>query len=44
MDTTHISIALGDNHWSYQYLADAVIHPTTGKEMAYMALMKDPQL
>jgi hypothetical protein len=39
-----MAIALGDNHWSRQHLADAVIHPTTGKEMEYTALMKDPQL
>jgi hypothetical protein len=44
MDTAHIAIALGDNHWSQQHLANAVIHPVTGKEMEYTALMKDPQL
>jgi hypothetical protein len=44
MDTAHMAIALGDNHWSRQHLANAVIHPTTGKEMEYTALMKDPQL
>jgi hypothetical protein len=44
MDTAHIAIALGDNHWSRQHLANAVIHPITGKEMEYSALMKDPRL
>jgi hypothetical protein len=44
MDTAHMAIALGDNHWSWQHLANAVIHPVTGKEMEYTALMKDPQL
>jgi hypothetical protein len=44
MDTSHMAIALGNNHWSQQHLANAVIHPITGKEMEYMALMKDPHL
>jgi hypothetical protein len=44
MDTANMSIALGDNHWSWQHLANAVIHYITGKEMEYTALMKDPQL
>jgi hypothetical protein len=44
MDTAHMAIALGDNHWSRHHLANAVIHPTTRKEMEYTALMKDPQL
>jgi hypothetical protein len=44
MNTSHMAIALGDNHWSQQHLANAAIHPTTGKEMEYTALMKDPQL
>jgi hypothetical protein len=39
-----MAIALGDNHWSWQHLANAVIHLTTGKETKYTALMKDPQL
>jgi hypothetical protein len=42
MDTAHIAIALGNNHWYWQHLTNAVIHPVTGKEMEYMALMKDP--
>jgi hypothetical protein len=44
MDTAHMAIALGDNHWSRQHLAKAVIHPVTGKEMEYSALMKDTRL
>jgi hypothetical protein len=44
MDTVHMAIALGNNHWPRQHLANAVIHPLTGKEMEYMALMKDPLL
>jgi hypothetical protein len=44
MDTSHMDIALGDSHWSRQHLANSVIHPVTGKEMEYAALMKDPQL
>jgi hypothetical protein len=44
MDTAHMAISLGNDHWSHQHLANAVIHPVTGKEMEYMALMKDPRL
>jgi hypothetical protein len=44
METAHMDIALGDNHCSRQHLANSVIHPVTGKEMEYTALMKDPQL
>jgi hypothetical protein len=44
MDTSHMAISLGDNHWSRQHLANAVIPPVTGKDMEYTALMKDPQL
>jgi hypothetical protein len=39
-----MAIALGHNHWSQRHHANAVIHPTTGKEMEYSALMKDPRL
>jgi hypothetical protein len=31
MDTAHMAIALGNNHYSQQHLANAVIHPITGK-------------
>jgi hypothetical protein len=44
MDTVHMAIALRNNHWSQQHLANTVIHPVTGKEMEYMELMKDPRL
>jgi hypothetical protein len=44
MDTAHIAIALGNNHWSQRHHANSVIHPVTGKEMEYSALMKDPRL
>jgi hypothetical protein len=44
MDTAHMAMALGDNHWYQQHLANAVIHPVTRKEMEYMALMKDRHL
>jgi hypothetical protein len=44
MDTAHMAISLGTNHWSQQHQANAVIHPVTGKEMEFMALMKDPRL
>jgi hypothetical protein len=44
MDTAHMAIALGNRHWSQKHQANAVIHPITGKEMEYMALMKDPCL
>jgi hypothetical protein len=33
IDTSNMSIALGDNHWSRQHQSNAVIHPITGKEM-----------
>jgi hypothetical protein len=44
MDTAHMAIALGNHHWSQHHQANAVVHPVTGKEMEYMALMKDPRL
>jgi hypothetical protein len=44
MDTAHMAIALGSHHWSKLHHANSVIHPTTGKEMEYAALMKDPRL
>jgi hypothetical protein len=44
MDTAHMTIALGDNHWSRQHQANAVIHPVTGQEMEYSSLMKDFRL
>jgi hypothetical protein len=44
MDTTHMAIALGNHHWSQQHQANTVVHPVTGKEMEYTALMKEPRL
>jgi hypothetical protein len=39
-----MAIALGNRHWYQQHQANAVVHPNTGKEMEYMALIKDPRL
>jgi hypothetical protein len=44
MDTAHMATALENNHCSQRNHANAVIHPVTGKEMEYSALMKDPRL
>jgi hypothetical protein len=44
MDTAHMAIALGNNHWSQQHLANAVINHVIRKEMEYIALMKHPRL
>jgi hypothetical protein len=41
MDSAHMALALGNNHWSQRHHANAVIHSVTGKEMEYSALMKD---
>jgi hypothetical protein len=42
MDSAHMAIDL--EHCSQWQQANAVIHPVTGKEMEYSALMKDPCL
>jgi hypothetical protein len=44
MDTAHVANALGNHHWSQQHQANVIVHPIAGKEMEYMALMKDPRL
>jgi hypothetical protein len=44
METANMTIALGANHWSQQQFSNAVVHPVSGKQMEYMALMKDPDL
>jgi hypothetical protein len=44
MDTAHMAIALRNNHWSQRHHPNAVIHPVTGKEMEYLALIKDHRL
>jgi hypothetical protein len=41
MDTANMDIALVNHHWSQQHHTNAVVHPVTGKEMEYTALMKD---
>jgi hypothetical protein len=44
METANMDIALGNHHLSQQHQSNAVVHPVTGKEMEYTALMKDPNL
>jgi hypothetical protein len=44
METASMAIALGNHHCSQKHHANAVVHPVTGKEMVYTALMKDPSL
>jgi hypothetical protein len=44
METSNQAITLGANHWKNQKFAHAVVHPMTGKQMEYMALMEDPDL
>jgi hypothetical protein len=44
MEKANIAVDLGTNHWSQEHFANAVVHPVTGKQMEYMALMKDPDL
>jgi hypothetical protein len=44
MDSAHMAIALVNHHWSQRHQSNAVIHPVTGKEMEYSALMKYPRL
>jgi hypothetical protein len=33
MDSAHMAIPLGNNHWTQRHQANAVIHPVTGKEI-----------
>jgi hypothetical protein len=44
METANIAVALGINGWYQQHFSNAVAHPVAGKQMEYMALMKDPHL
>jgi hypothetical protein len=44
METSNIAVALVKNHWSQQHFANAVVRPVAGKQIEYMALMKDPYL
>jgi hypothetical protein len=41
MDSAYMAIAFRNNHWSQRHQASAVINPFTGKEMEYLALMKE---
>jgi hypothetical protein len=43
-ETANMVIALRTNHWSQQQFANEVLHPVTGKQNEYMALMNDPDL
>jgi hypothetical protein len=44
MESDTMAISLGINHWYQQHFANAVVHPVTGKEMEYTALMKESNL
>jgi hypothetical protein len=44
METANIAVALVTKHWSQKHFENAVVHRVTGKQMEYMALMKDPDL
>jgi hypothetical protein len=44
METANMAITLVNHHWSQKHHTNAVVHPVTGKQMEYMALMKDPSL
>jgi hypothetical protein len=44
MDSSQMALALGTHHWSQQQQSNDVIHPVTGKEMEYSALLKNPRL
>jgi hypothetical protein len=44
MGNSNQAIALGTNHWTNIQMPNSGVHPVTGNEMEYMALMKDPAL
>jgi hypothetical protein len=44
MGTANQESVLGTNHWNTFHLANTIVHPIMGKEMEYIALMKDPVL
>jgi hypothetical protein len=44
METANQAIELGANDWTKQHFAHTVVHTVTGKQIEYMALMKDPDL
>jgi hypothetical protein len=43
-ERANIAVYLGKKHWSQQNFANAVVHLVIGKQIEYMALMKDPYL
>jgi hypothetical protein len=44
MGIANQSISLGTNHWTNMQMANDIVHPVTGKEIEYTALIKDPTL
>jgi hypothetical protein len=44
METANMAIALVNHHWYQKHHTNAVVHPVTGKEREYTAIMKDPRL
>jgi hypothetical protein len=44
MVSANMAVALVSNHFSQQHFANAVVHPITGKQMEYMALINDQDL
>jgi hypothetical protein len=44
MGNANPSMALHTNHWTNIQMENTIVHPVTGKEMEYTALMKDPVL
>jgi hypothetical protein len=44
METANMATVLRKNHSYQQHLANAVVHPITGKQMEYMAIMNDTDL
>jgi hypothetical protein len=44
METANVAVSLGTEHLYQQHFENSVVHPVTGKQMEYMALMKDPDL
>jgi hypothetical protein len=44
MGNVNQAIVVGTNHWTNMPITNYVVHPSTGKEMEYTALIKDPTL
>jgi hypothetical protein len=38
------AIAFGEDHWTKTHMMNSIIHPSTGHDMRYKDLMKDPDL